>query len=887
MKMILTAFALLIAAPAVIRAAQTEPPRGRLPQTVTPQHYGLMIDIDPRKPGFAGHANIDIVLHEPASTLWIDGLGLHIEAVTAEAAGKRLTGRYAEVDHDNGVSRIDFRSVLPAGAATLHFRYRAMLQTSPQGLYRTQAGKDWYVFSQMEAIDARRAFPGFDEPGFKTPFDITIVTHGGDLAVTNTPELRSTALGGGAVRHDFVTTKPLPTYLIAFAVGPLDVADAGPIPPNAVRGRPLPLRIIGTRGQANAFAFALKETPEIVRRLEEYMGIAFPYPKLDLIASPIHLGAMENAGAVIFADSLLALGDAPSPRQESGFGMVTAHELAHQWFGDLVTPAWWDDIWLNESFAEWMGSKVADQWRPGLGIQKEQLDSTLTAMNTDALHAGRPIHEPVTDNRQIGGTFDSITYEKGAGVIAMVESYLGAERFQKGVRLHLTRHADGSGTAADFFAAMAEASGEPAVIDAFRSFVDQPGLPFVAVSAGPDGALQLEQTRYRLLGPNPSADEEWLIPFCVRIYAAAQSDKRCTLLAGPKGLLSIPSGEQGSVIHPNADGAGYYRFAIDAAMLQALLTKVPAMNAREAIVLADSVGAAFEAGRLSFADFYGAAKVLAEYPDRTAALSLGYKLDDYATRLASTEDRTLIEQAIVGLYKHRLMALGLDTTPGRYAAEPAEQQLMRRQLLALVGLSGRDREIRRMLAPLAAASAADPAAIDPLLRARAWAIGLQVQGDSLIEPLKALLRETRDPALRQDASFALSHADSPAIANEVRALVLDPRVDLQSAIGILFTQVSNPRTRESAWTWYIANQPAVLARIPALFRAFIGQIGAEFCSPNERTSFDADLATKLRSENGGAIAVDRTLERIDDCIALREKTGQAIHTTLAAELGVR
>src|SRR5271166_1179378 len=225
MNPVVTALVLLLAAPAAVYAADSEAPRGPLPQGVSPQHYRIALDIDPRKPGFTGRADIDVAVPATTSTLWLDGLGLQVEAITAEAAGKRVTGHYEEVDHASGVSRVVFKAPLPAGSARLHLRYRATLETLPQGLYRTQAGTDWYAFSQMEAIDARRVFPGFDEPRFKTPFDITIVTHGGDRAVTNTPELRSVPLKGGAVRHEYLTTMPLPTYLIAFAVGPLDVAE--------------------------------------------------------------------------------------------------------------------------------------------------------------------------------------------------------------------------------------------------------------------------------------------------------------------------------------------------------------------------------------------------------------------------------------------------------------------------------------------------------------------------------------------------------------------------------------------------------------------------------------------------------------------------------------
>src|SRR2546422_1537037 len=288
------------------------------------------------------------------------------------------------------------------------------------------------------------------------------------------------------VRHRFVVTPPLPTYLLAFAVGPLDMVHAQPVPPSDVRRRPLPLRFVASKGQGKKLAFAARHTGEIVLRLEEYFGSAFPYPKLDLIASPIHGIAMENAGAIVFDDRHLLIGARPSPEQQSIFGGIVAHEIAHQWFGDLVTPVWWDDIWLNESFAQWLGSKISDRWRPGFGARAEQLAATLKAMDTDALRVGRPMHQPIDENRQIIGTFDEITYQKGAGVLAMFESYLGEARFRRGVRLHLRRHPHGSATADDFFAAMAEAAGGAPRLPAVRSLLDRPPgpVPFAGLSGG-------------------------------------------------------------------------------------------------------------------------------------------------------------------------------------------------------------------------------------------------------------------------------------------------------------------------------------------------------------------------------------------------------------------
>ena len=766
-------------------AADDPAPAGRLPAGVAPTHYRLSLRIDPQAEEFSGQAVIDLKLRSPTRTIWLHGLGLRVAAVLITSGTQRIAARYEELDHDFGVARVMTEREVPAGAATLSFSYSAPFQTTGQGLYHTKAANDWYAFTQMEAIDARRAFPGFDEPGFKTPFDITISARATDKVVTNTPETRSVALEDGWVRHEFRTTRPLPTYLLAFVVGPLDIVEAPPIAPNATRHTPLPLRIVATRGQAARMAYAAREAPRLVRRLEEYFGLPFPYPKLDLIATPAGNGAMENAGAIIFEDSLLLFDEHPTARQQSNFGMVLAHEAAHQWFGDLVTPAWWDDIWLNESFAEWMGVKIAAAWRPDLDIDADQLEGTLEAMSTDALRAGRQIHQPITSNAEISAAFDDITYQKGAGVLAMIESYLGEQRFRKGVRLHLARHAYGTATASEFFSAMAQGSGDPQVVDAFRSFVEQAGVPLLTVRVAADGrSLTLAQSRYRWLGSAGSDAELWKIPVCVDVIGAPSASKHCTLLTGRSGTLPLPAPAGAAVIHPNAQGAGYYRFSVDPGTFHRLIEAAPRLPAREALAFADSVGAAFDAGRLSVADLLTGAGVLAAHPDRTTALLLGHKLLSLHDVLASAPERAALERRIVALYKPRLESLGYDPAAGRYASDSGQQQLLRQSVLSLVALGGRDAEVRRVLTAAAQRSLTDPAALDPGLRSTAWSVGVQELGKGFAAELESVVFTSPDAHVRQDAARALGRAEDPPLADAARALTLDKRADINTVATV-------------------------------------------------------------------------------------------------------
>lgn len=479
-------------------------PVGRLGTAVRPDHYRLDLTILPALEDFSGTAEIDVEIASATAVIYLHGNGLAVsDASLRTSSGTTHTAVYEQVD-DTGVARLTFPAPVPAGDATLRFEYTAPFRARPEGLYHTTVDGEAYAFTQFQPIDARRVFPGFDEPAFKTPFDITVTTRDGNVVIGNTEVQQEEIVDGGLRRMTLATTEPLPTYLLAFAVGPLDVVTGTPLQPNRVRERLLPLRAAATRGKGQRLRFALDHTAAIVDYLETYFAVEYPYSKLDLIASPENgTGAMENAGAIVYGDALLLLAENASVEQRQRFGAVHAHELAHHWFGDLVTPKWWDDTWLNESFASWMGNKAAHAWRPEYQLDMVSLVQALAAMNLDSRIAARKIRQPVEKNLQIASSFDAITYLKGGGVLSMFENYLGEDGFRDGLREHMRRFRHSVADVEDFMASLAAGSGRPDVVPAFLSFIDQPGVPVVAaqLSCDEDGArLSLAQSRYLPVG---------------------------------------------------------------------------------------------------------------------------------------------------------------------------------------------------------------------------------------------------------------------------------------------------------------------------------------------------------------------------------------------------
>jgi aminopeptidase N len=859
----------LLAAVALAGAASAaeDYPHGQLPNGVTPLHYELVLSIDPRSSEFAGYTTIRLKITKPTQRIWLHGLGLRIGSAMLRAGGKSMDVKYTEVDAVGGVARLDLPETAAAGDATLRIAYRANFRQGAEGLGRVVVGKDSYVFSQMEPIDARRVFPSFDEPLFKTPFALTVIAPAGDSVIGNAELAASMPLQNGTVRHRFRDTLPLPTYLIALAVGPLDIVDGGMIPASKIRSTPVPLRGVATRGQGARLRFALQNTPKIVAELEAYFGIPYPYPKLDLIASPDMTGAMENAGAIIFGDSLLLLSDNAPPAQQRDFFEVASHEIAHHWFGDFVTPRWWDDLWLNESFAEWMNLKIANRLRPDLSPSTSVVQEAESAMDTDSLSVGRPIHEAIGDNARIASAFDSITYQKGAGVLSMFESYMGAATFQRGVQMHLRRHPNGGATSNDFFAAIAAAAGKPEIVAAFRSFVTQAGVPLVAVTKTSAERLTVSQTRYTPLGSTIQRGQAWQIPLCVTLYGERGNAKQCMLLQGAQASMQIPRSIGAlQAVMPNADGAGYYRFVLPAADTAALLQRGASLPDREALALADSMRGSFRAGQATLAQLLDAARILAQHSNRQVATDLGWELRAIHDRLLDPEQRPEMRRLIAAIYAPRLQASGDAVDTAGMAAATADRQLLRRALVRLVALGARDAVVRARLSAAAILAQNTPTALDIGLRDSAWAVAADDQQLGFFDALVHRLGSS-DPLEREHAAIALGSVKDSALAARALQIAGDPKVGINEALTILGRQLEAAETRPAAWQWFLVNFDNFVARLPGFVKPYVFTFAGSACDMVTRGELAKIGADKVKQFGGGQLELDRSLESIDLCIA--------------------
>jgi len=851
-----------VATPALAQdapAAAQDIPQGLLPDTAKPLAYRIDLTVVPDRERFSGHVEIDIDVKAATSALFLHGRELNMTRVSARAGGRTVAATYTEVDA-LGVARLDFAQALPAGKATLVFDYDAPFGDSASGLYRAKVADQWYAWTQFESIDARAAFPSFDEPGFKTPYTVSLTTAPGHVAVSNAPET-GTRRAGALVRHQFAETKPLPTYLVAFVVGPMAVAE-GHAAPTPERAEPLPVRIIATKPNADKLAFALENTGPIVGLLERYFGEPFPFPKLDQIASPLMNGAMENAGADIYGDPIILLDPGASTAQQKSFGMVVAHELAHQWFGDLVTPQWWDDLWLNESFANWMGYRIGDEWRPDLKIAAGAIDEAFSAMDIDALAAGRPIHQPIATNAEIDSAFDAVTYGKGGQVVAMIAAYLGDEKFQAGVRLHLKRHAYGTANTEQFFESLAQAAQDPRIVEAMKSFVDQQGVPVVQVTRGPQG-LTMRQARYHLLGSEVPA-ERWSIPLCVK----RGEDRQCTLMDHETATLAMTGDD---AIMPNAGGTGYYRFSLDEAEWRRLIGAGASLPPGEALALNDSLWADVAAGHADPRLLVEAARAMIGNDYSSAASEGGARLAGYRRRgLIPEAALPAYRRTIAAIYGPKLAALGFDPKAGTYQSEDPDVQQLRTDLVGLMAADAADAGTRATLVTaLKAYLGGDAQALDQSFLGAALNAYVATEGQPAAEDLFARLPATENARLRNAMVYAIGASGQTDIGNWVIAHLGDealrPRDRLYLAMGL----TAQPGTRTAGFDWIVANYDQLVTGNGIFEASRLPNSMAGACSVEDAERTESALRPMVERYRRGALELARALERIRSCAALK------------------
>ncbi len=866
-------------------AADPEPlPAGlRLPTDVHPLGYHVDLTVIPGEARFGGTVDIRLRLDRPRRTIWLNAQDLHVTAATL--GGRPATWStptdpgHAEQGHGQpfgpsagGLASVtlDAGQAVPAGETTLRVTFDAVMSHGGDSVFDVSEDGRHYVLTTFEPISARKALPCFDEPGFKVPFDLTLTVPSDMVALANTPEVESTPLAANRKRVRFARSEPLPTYLFSFAVGPFDIVTAPALPANAQRSTPLPIRGIALHGKGDRLRDQLAQVGPLVTALEAWFASPYPYAKLDVVAVPSYPGAMENAALILFDEWLMMVDRAHAPLDEQRDATGTlAHELSHQWFGNLVTMAWWDDLWLNEAFATWFANRMVDQVRPELGAETRRLGEWRRAMEADAKASARRIRQPIVHQHDMFSAFDAITYAKGASIIAMFEHWVGAAAWQAGVRAYLRAHAYGNATTDDLLGEVSRAVGRD-IGPQFRSFLDSAGAPLVTITVGTPAAGHLPVSfaveRWRPVGSAAPVTGEWQVPVCL---AAAGMADTCVLVDKPLQEVDLPfNGTTLGALVPNAGGVGYYRVIVrPEPLLRAALRKP--RSAAEAATLVASYHAGFNSGTLRAEAVLDALAPLGASTEPElvrAALAVFAQIgDDFAEGVTTPA----FEKRTRALFAKTATRLGWAP---KAANETTDVRLLRGEVLAFLAHTARDPRIRREAARRGREVIGDGnvrrEVVTPELLATVLAVAIEDGTPELFAVAMKALHASDDPALRRDLMQALAATHDPALAEQVRALVLDPRLTETEMFTPLVVQLVDRETRRATFAWFETHFDAVVARIPPFESGYLPMLANPFCSAEERAAAERVFAPRVASLPGAPQALAETLETIDLCQAV-------------------
>ena len=865
--------------PAVDNGYSQDIPTGRLSNLIRPESYMLHLTIDPDQDSFIGHTEIAIQSDVSTQHIFLHGKDFDVKKVQVRTAnGSVLNGSYSQV-HETGVAKIDLDAPLPVGKSTIFFDYVAPFNTALEALYKVNDDGKNYAFTQFEATSARMAFPGFDEPAFKTPYTTSIVLKNEHKGFTNTPQIAETDLGNGMRRLDFATSKKLPTYLVAFTVGDVDLVEWADIPANQYRSTPLPLRGIATKGKGDKLKFALENTAKIVKSLEDYFRIPYPYEKLDIVAAPdFAFGAMENAGLIIYREQLLLFDeDNMSLSQLRRYVNVHAHELAHQWFGNLVTPVWWDDIWLNEAFATWMAYSSNDNIMPEQKFRQALMGRALGAMRNDSLISARQIRQPILSNDDIDSAFDGITYSKGGGILRMFESFIGPEQFQNGITHYMKKYPFGNTTANDFITAIGEKSegASPKVIrDAFNSFLEQPGIPYLNVEttcASENAEVSFTQSRYLPIGSKGDSKKTWQIPVCINYEFEGHAHKQCELITQAKQSIKLADKGCPKFVMPNAEGAGYYRFALSSEDWQGIFANKENLTEEEMMAANDSFNASVNAGTLSFGDLLQVAPELTKSESaRVATSPMSMLAFVHKQLINSEEEKTKLAKISNDLYADKLLTLGLKTSP----KDSADTIQLRNSVLGFLADEGQNTQIRNYYIDMAKAytgygtdNSIHPDKADANTIGQALWVAVEDLGVPFARHLVSLFEKETDGTIRGRLLSAISASDDKVFAAEIREWLSSDKIRDNEIYAILRGHMNNKTLRPEMWAWFQSNIEIIKERVSSFSQNRIPGIAAYFCTVDDKNEVETFFKPLINDISGGPRALAQTLETIELCAA--------------------
>ncbi len=833
----------------------------RLPEVARPENYKLTFAPDLEKASFEGDETISIRVLKPTSEITLNAVDIDFHEVTITVGGATQKATVTP-EKEKEMVVLSVEKPLAAGPATIHITYTGILNNEMRGLY---LGKDdqgrKYAASQFEATDARRAYPSFDEPDYKATFDITAVADKGQVAISNQKIVSDTSGPGDKHTVKFATTAKMSSYLAALVVGNFEYIEG--------ETDGIPIRVYSTPGKKEMGKFALESASYILGYYDKYFGIKYPYGKLDLIGLPdFSAGAMENTGCITFREVILLIDEKQgSVGLKKTIASVIAHEMAHQWFGDLVTMKWWDDIWLNEGFATWMENKPVAKWKPEWNYPLDDVSSTGGTLNIDSLANTRPIHQAADTPAQIQELFDGIAYGKAASVLRMLESYLGEETFRAGVNAYLKQHQYANATAEDFWDAQAKTSKKP-VDQIMPTWVKQPGVPIVNVKAqcsGNSTSVTLAQQRYfvdraKFNEPN---DQLWQIPLCLR-GSASGAGAKCELMTKQEETFTLPGCS--NWVLANGGATGYYRTGYSPEAVRALAADVESqLTPAERIFLQGDIWASVRTGREPVGDYLAFAQGVQSDRNRPVLDDVLGHLNYIGQYLVDDNDRDTFRTWLRQYLSPMMREVGWEPKPG----ESDEQRTLRSRIFGALGHAGRDPEALAQARKIADQALADPSSVDHEIAGAALGLAA-ISGDTeFYDKLIAGMKNPRSPEEYYTYFQALTAFSDPKLLERTLEYAISPDVRSQDALQLVGGVLRNPDGEKLAWDFIQSHWDAIAkAGGPFASAQVVGATGV-FCDAGMR-----DQVTQFFSAHK-VEAAERTykqsIERINNCIDLKSQ----------------
>lgn len=859
---------------AIIASAQ------RLPSDVAPSHYAVTFTPDLATATFGGNETIDVQVKRTASAITLNSAEIEIQKATVTQNGN---SQDAKVSFDAAKEQVTLGvgAPLTAGPATIQIQFTGTLNDKLRGFYLAKTQTRRYAVTQFESTDARRAFPSFDEPALKATFDITLVVDKGDTAISN-GKIESDTPGPGDAKHTlkFSTTPKMSTYLVAMAVGDFQC--------NAGEADGIPIRVCGTPDKKPLGEVALRYAQEILKFYNQYYGIRYPYGKLDIVGAPdFEAGAMENTGAIFYRESLLFIDDKNSSVQShDAVFEVLAHEMAHQWFGDLVTMQWWDNIWLNEGFATWMEKKPTQVLHPEWGSMLEAVKDTNEALNLDALRNTHPIRAKAETPDEINEMFDPISYEKGAAVLRMIESYVSPDVFRRGVNAYLRKFAYGNATAEDFWTAMAQASNRP-VDKIMLTFVNQPGEPVITVKTGcvtppaqtvttrkgkrsrrkiqPHPKTEITISQQRFLGdPRESgakADNSplWMIPVCIK---TDDNKPFCQIMADRQQTVPVVSCS--SWVFTNVNAVGYYRTHYDPEDLKKVsAAAMTGLVTAERMSLISDEAALIRAGQEKVGALLDLVSALGSDQERTVLESYRPMLGSINDFLVTDANREAYHTWVRSTFRPMLAKVGWTPATG----ENGDTRTLRADLVEILGQAGEDPDTIKEATKLARQYLQDPNSVDATLAPSVLRVAALGGDSALLDEYLAGLQRMKSPEQYYNVGFALTEFRGQPLVERVLQLAVSPQVRNQDAPHLISGVLANPEDQNAAWSWVKAHWADVEKKTTMSTGGEIVAATRNFCDATMRD--DVQQFFTQHKVPSAERALKQAAEGVNACISYR------------------